>query len=163
MLLLMLALPLYLNYRGQFLFSRIVLSCGPSSLILTSSVVTKVSIDDVTFNDFYNFRIALSVLCVLPLWIFALREFFVLLTTFAFNFSCLAFTNIIHHYFNVRYYDVGFMDKRYDFINITSVTDSKGMGLYQVNLQVTASGGSILIDSEPNTYTRCSFNLPLLK
>lgn len=121
-LLLMLALPLYLNYRGQFLFSRMVLSCGPSFLILTSSVVTKVSVDDVTFNDFYNFRIILSVLCVLPLWIFALREFFALLITFAFNFSCLAFTDTIHHYFNVGYYDVGFMDKRYDFINITSVT-----------------------------------------
>lgn len=122
LLLLMLALPLYLNYRGQFLSSRIVLSCGPSLLILTSAVVTKIYVEDVTFNDFYNYRIVLSVLCVLPLWIFAIREFFVLLTTFAFNFSCLAFTDIIHHYFNVGYYDVGFMDKRYDFINTTSVT-----------------------------------------
>jgi signal transduction histidine kinase len=114
-------LPIYLNHKGKFILSRVIVSISPSVFILAYSVVAKLTIADITVSDFYNFKIALSIFCLLPLWIFSVKELRLLSFSFGFNFLCVSMADVVHHFFNVGYYDVGFIDEGYGFINITTV------------------------------------------
>jgi signal transduction histidine kinase len=123
-LMILFLLPLPMNYWRYNLSSRILLSCIPSTVVLIFSVQAKLSINDITFNDYYNFRIALIALCTIPLLLFSLREKFALAVTSAYCFLTLFLSDRIHHLFNVGFYDIGFEDTHYDFINVNSVVAS---------------------------------------
>jgi signal transduction histidine kinase len=115
------ALPLLLNYFGLTMFSRVLLSCIPPIGVLLFSIVAKLKIEDITFNDYYNFRIGLIALCTIPFMLFSISEKIQLAITASICFSCLALSDLIHHLFNVGFYDIGFTDSHYDFINFSSV------------------------------------------
>lgn len=120
----LLVLPILLNTIGWIKLSRIFLSCTPPIGILVLSVVTKLSAEDITFNDYYNFRIALIAFCSIPFLLFSLREKWALSLTSLLCVLCLVLSDELHYLFNVGFYDIGFTDTHYDFINFNSVIAS---------------------------------------
>jgi signal transduction histidine kinase len=114
-------LPIALNQVGFYTLSRLVLSCLPSLGILFFSIYAKLKVTDLTFNDFYNFRIGLVALCTIPFLLFSLYERSLLIGTAIICFSCLALSDYVHHLFNVGFYDIGFTDSHYDFINFPTI------------------------------------------
>jgi len=117
-------IPLVLNRYGYNQASRLLLSCAPPILTIGFSILSKLTIENFTFNDYHNFRIALIVFCNIPFFLFSLSEKKSLAGSFLVNFLCLALTDVIHHLFNVGYYDIGFEDTHYNFINFFSLIAS---------------------------------------
>jgi len=115
------AIPLLLNRLGHHRTARFMLASAPPVLTIVFSVLSKMTIESFTFNDYHNFRIALIVFCTLPFFLFSLAEKRKLTASFILNFSCLALTDVVHHLFNVGYYDIGFEDTHYGFINFFSL------------------------------------------
>lgn len=113
--------PIVFNRARLFTLSRVVLGCVPSLAILSFSIYTKLNVEDLTFNDFYSFRIGLVSFCTIPFLLFSLHEKYLLLVTSSICFLCLALTDWVHHLFNVGFYDVGFTDSHYDFVNFPTI------------------------------------------
>ncbi len=114
-------LPIVLNQFSFYTASRLILSCVPSVGILFFSIYTKLKIADLTVNDFYSFRIGLVALCTTPFLLFSLQEKTLLIFTTIVCFSCLALSDYVHHLFNVGFYDIGFTDNHYDFVNFPTI------------------------------------------
>lgn len=128
-------IPVILNHFQLVNVSRLLLCCLPPVAVVTLSVIAKLSMEDITFNDYYNFRIALIALSTIPFMVFSLKEKYLLSFSVLICLLCLILSDQIHHHFNVGFYDIGFTDKHYDFINTSSLTATAAIILTIISLK----------------------------
>ncbi len=109
--------PLLFNQLGYTNASRLFLSLVVSAASVLLSIVDKLDYQLLEEFQYFEFRLMLICAGLVPFIVFKLSEKKYLFLSLLFNILCLLLYDPIHNFFNVGYYQLGFIGPNYSFLN----------------------------------------------